>query len=179
MTICFRAGVDAVLDEFRYRFQRIALRQRDDRDRVPGGRDRSRQSGRLASGGLPRIDYVDLKICKLPPVARGQRRMPRQRDPRDLGIADINRPAGSLPSRGQFGGFDGRPGIEIQDAILEILFEHPRKRGRERRPPFPVRKQSEPETGLEQNDAGDPDRFSRLSIQPANYRGVRQLAHQR
>jgi hypothetical protein len=46
MTICFRAGVDAVLDEFRYRFQRIALRQRDDRDRVPVVAD-----AEIAAGG--------------------------------------------------------------------------------------------------------------------------------
>ena len=49
--------------------------------------------------------------------------MPRQRDPRDLGIADIDRPTGTLSLRSQLGGFNGRSGVEIQDAIPEILFE--------------------------------------------------------
>ena len=133
-----------------------------------GGRDRVAVPDHLTSGGLPRIDYVDLEICKMPRVARGQRRTPRQRDSCDLGIADINGPASSLPPRGQFGGFDGRPGVEIQNAILEILFEQARKCRCERCAPLPVRKQSEPETGLEQSDAGDPDRFGSLSIQPPN-----------
>ena len=114
----------------------------------------------------PRVHHIHVQVIEVPRVARGQRRMPRQRDPRNLGIADINRPAGSLPPRGQFGGFYGRSGIEIQDAILEILLEQARKRRCERCAPLPVRKQSEPETGLEQSDAGDPDRFRRLSIQP-------------
>src|SRR5437868_8295588 len=138
----FRAGVDAVLDELGYRFQRIALRQRDNRDRVPVVADAEIAAGGylcglfdamghaapaveiavvvpgdLASGGLPRIYYIDLEIRKTPRVARGQRRMPRQRDPRNLGIADINRPAGSLPTRGQFGGFYRSSGIETQHAV--------------------------------------------------------------
>jgi len=54
--------------------------------------------------------------------------MPRHRDPRDLGVANVNRSAGSLPLRGQVRSFDGRSGIEVQDAILEILFAYARKR---------------------------------------------------
>jgi len=41
-----RASVDAVLDELGHRFQRIALRQRDDRNRVPVVAD-----AEIAAGG--------------------------------------------------------------------------------------------------------------------------------
>ena len=58
MTICFRAGVDAVLDEFRYRFQRIALRQRDDRDRVPVVTDAEIAAGGYLCGLLDAMGHA-------------------------------------------------------------------------------------------------------------------------
>ena len=58
MTICFRAGVDAVLDELGYRFQRIALRQRDDRDRIPVVADAEIAAGRYLCGLLDAMGHA-------------------------------------------------------------------------------------------------------------------------
>jgi hypothetical protein len=62
------AGVNAVLDKLRHRFQRIALRQCDYGSAMKSCGDRP---GDLARGDLPRIDHVDLEICEVPRVARG------------------------------------------------------------------------------------------------------------
>jgi hypothetical protein len=134
---------------------------------------------RSAARRLPRIDHVDLEICKVARVSRGQRRMPCKHDPGDLGIVHVDRPTRSLPLRGQLGGFISGPGVEIQDTILQILCEQARERGFQGLPPLAIRKQGETETGLEQRDARDPDRLRRLSVQPSSYCRVRHLVHQR
>ena len=89
----------------------------------------------------------------MPCIARGQYRVPRERDPRDLRVADVDGLTGFLPRCSQFCGFNRRARVEIEDAIPEILFEQARKRRFKCSAPLAFWKQHEPEMEYQIADA--------------------------
>jgi hypothetical protein len=133
----------------------------------------------LPAGGLPRIDHSYAEILEVPDVTRCERGSPGKRDARDLRIAHVHGPSGSLARRRQSRGLGCGGTVKIQDAILQILREEPVKRQLEQLPSPPSGQQRKSKTGFEQRDAGYPDRFGGLVIEPSYDLRLRRSAHER
>lgn len=117
---------------------------------------------------LPRIDHSHAQILEVSDVARCERRSSGKCDACDLRVAHVDGPPGALARRGQSRGLGCGGTVEVQHAIFQILLEESVERRLERLPSPPLGQQRKPKTGFEQRDAGDPDRFSRLLIEPSN-----------
>lgn len=111
------------------------------------------------------------------PVARLARA--GERNPRDLGVPEIDRTATTLsPCRKRRGLFGGG-GVEGGDTPAKVVTEHGLERSVESVATPAARKKVDTETNLEHGDGGGPDGLGRLRVQPGDDDRVRARPHQR
>ncbi len=81
----------------------------------------------VVASTLPRIDYRYIEVAKVPDVSCRKRRVPRKRDPGDLGVAKVNGSPGFLALCRQDGGLDCSGAVEVENAVLEVLLQQLRE----------------------------------------------------
>ena len=111
-------------------------------------------------------------------VARGDGGTARQRNSGNQGVSEVDGSASGFPPGGEMSGRGRRGTVEVQDPVLEILFEDALESGLESDPLSASWQRGQSESDFEHRDARDPHRISRLAVQPAHDGGVRTGPHE-
>lgn len=133
----------------------------------------------LSAQGIPRVDDSDTQILEVLDVPCGERGSSRKRDACDLRIAHVNGPTGLLARCRQIRSLDRGGTVEIEDAILQIFLDEPIKRRLEQSLSLPLGQQRKSQTRFKKRDAGYPDRFGWLIIEPSHDLNLRLGTHER
>ena len=115
----------------------------------------------------------------MPHISGGKRGTPRERDTSYLRVAHVHRTPSFLPLSRQWCCFGRRSAVEIQHTVFQVLVQQAGKRRFQRLPSPACRQQRETEASFEQRDAGDPDGFGGLAVQPRHHGSLGCRAHQR